>query len=151
MLGANHRDDQAGCSPCGAIVIAVTAAGHGIGGTTVKLISSPFRGSGRNVDSVVTGRADSARVKRELLDDRVREQIPGQFGDGGHRVLVRGPVKLHLEPLSLPDPEHLPEPQTAARAGDGLTLRIMYLGLEHDFHDHPGHVSSWVIRAYIVC
>ena len=56
------------------------------------------------------------------------------------RVLVGGPVEFHLEPLSLPDPEHLPEPQTAARAGDGLALRIMYLGLEHDFHDHPVHV-----------
>jgi len=29
-------------------------------------------------------------------------------------------------------------------------LRVVYLGLEHYFHDHPRHVSSRVIRAYIV-
>jgi hypothetical protein len=29
-------------------------------------------------------------------------------------------------------------------------LRIMYLRLEHYFHDHPRHVSSKAIRAYIV-
>src|SRR5580692_4764058 len=107
-------------------VIAVTARGRGSGSTR------------------------SARIQGELLDDRVGQQIPGQLGDRGHRVLVRRPVELHLEPLSQPDPEHLPEPQAAARARDGLPLRIMNLRLEHYFHDHPGHVSSWAIRAYIV-
>jgi hypothetical protein len=38
-----------------------------------------------------------------------------------------------------------------ARAGDGLALGVVYLRLEHDFHDHSRHVPSWVIRADIVC
>src|SRR5580700_10545969 len=93
--------------------------------------------------------ARSARVQGEVLDDRIGQQIPGQLGNRGHRVLVGRPVELHFEPLSLPDPEHLPEPQAPARARDGLSLRVMNLRLEHYFHDHPGHVSSWAIRAYI--
>ena len=33
---------------------AITAVGHGIGGTTVKVVGTPFRFSGRNVNPVVT-------------------------------------------------------------------------------------------------
>ena len=95
--------------------------------------------------------AGSAGVQGELLDDRIREQVPGQLGDRGQRRLVRGPVPFDLEPLPLPSPHDPTETQPVARAGNGLPLGVVNLRFEHDVHDHSGHVPSWTIRAYIVC
>src|SRR5579875_530780 len=96
------------------------------------------------------GGPGSAGTQRELLDDRVAQQLARQLCDDGHSGLVRGALDLHLEPLSLPDRQHLPEPEAPAGAGDGISLRVTDPGLGHDFHDHPCHVSSRAIRAYIV-
>src|SRR6516225_5115211 len=89
-----------------------------------------------------TERPFSPRMQGEVLYHRVGQQIPRQVCDRGHSRLVGRPVELHLEPLALPDVEYLAESQAMARAGDRLPLRIVYLRLEHYFHDHPRHVSS---------
>jgi len=89
-------------------------------------------------------------VQREFLYDRVRQQVPREVCDSRHSIVIRGAFELDLEPLSLPDSEHLAKPQPMAGAGNSISLRVMNLRLEHYFHDHPRHVSSQAIKTSIV-
>jgi hypothetical protein len=105
-------------------------------------------------------------VDSEFLNDRIRQQFGGEFGDAmGHGALRRrrrgpgvSPVLLagigsvngvgvgvgdfDLEPLPLPDGDDLGEPEPLARARDGLALRVVDLGLEHDVHNYLGHSTQ---------
>jgi hypothetical protein len=106
-------------------------------------------------------------VDCEFLNDRICQQFGCEFGDPmSHRALSRrrrglgvsGPVLLagigsvngvkflvgefDLEPLALPDGDDLGEPEPVARARDGLALRVVDLGLEHDVHNYLGHSTQ---------
>src|ERR1700728_1833837 len=83
--------------------------------------------------------AGSGRVNRELFDDRVGQQLVGQLGHPGQGGLVGGLAQLDLEPLALADADDLAESEPVARAGDGLTLRVMDLGFQHHLDDDSGH------------
>jgi hypothetical protein len=78
-------------------------------------------------------------IDGEFLDNRVREQLPGQFGDAIRR---HGLSQLDLEPLALADAGDLAEAETTARAGDCLTLGVVDLGLQHDVDDESRHIPN---------
>jgi hypothetical protein len=75
----------------------------------------------------------------EFLDNRVREELPGQFGDA---ILRHRLGQFDLEPLALADAGDLAEAETPAGAGDCLTLGIMDFGLEHDVDDESRHIPN---------
>jgi hypothetical protein len=72
----------------------------------------------------------------EFLDNRIRQQLGGELTDP---LRARGPGQLDLEPLALPHTGDLAETEPAAGAGDGLTLRIVNLGLQHHVDNESGH------------
>jgi len=77
-------------------------------------------------------------MDEKFLDDRICEQLGGQLG---YPLLAGRLAELDLEPLALPHPGNLPEPQSSAGTGDGLTLGVMDLGLQHDVDDYLGHTG----------
>jgi len=117
----------------------------------------------------------SSPVDGELLDDGIRQQFGCEFGDplghrvgprrrvasGGHAVCrswlptgngrVNGIRELDLKPLALADREHLGEPETVARARDGLALWIVDLRLEHDVHHYLGHSTQRTRTQHLTC
>lgn len=109
----------------------------------------------------------SDTVDSEFLNDRICQQFGGEFSDPMRQRLLprcgRGPGlrgstaaagigcgngarlrigELDLEPLALPDGDDFGEPEPVARARDGLALRIVDLGLEHDVHHYLGHAAQ---------
>jgi hypothetical protein len=50
--------------------------------------------------------------------------------------------ELDLEPLALADACDLTEPETPAGADDGLALRVMDFGLQHDVDDESRHMPN---------
>ena len=79
----------------------------------------------------------------EFLDDRVRQQLCGELGDtdlGGAGVSYV--ADFDLEALSLADRYHLAEAEPVACPGDGLSLRVPDLRLQHDVDDYLGHTPQ---------
>ena len=83
-----------------------------------------------------------SRVQRELLDHRVREQVRGELGDRLERRLIGRAADFDLEPLALPHAEHAGVAEAMRGFRDGVPLRIVNFGLEHDVNNDTGHVSS---------
>lgn len=82
-------------------------------------------------------------VDCEFLNDRICQQFGGQFGYPNRRPArrFRGlfASDLDLEALALPDRDDLGEPEPVTGSGDGLALRVVDLGLEHDVDNYLGH------------
>lgn len=110
---------------------------------------------GRDGEQVSSGRSPghSRIVDCEFLNDRICQQFGGQFGHAIH-----GPVRafrgrlagdLNLEALALPDRDHLGKPEPVTGTGDGLALRVVNLGLEHDVDNYLGHSTQSTAEAHL--
>lgn len=92
----------------------------------------------------------SRTVDCEFLNDRICQQFGGQFGHANRRaVRGLGPGDLDLEALALPDRDNLREPEPMTGPGDGLALRVVDLGLEHDVDNYPGHSTQRTAEAHL--
>jgi hypothetical protein len=79
------------------------------------------------------------RLDGKFLDDRVCQQLGRELG----HLAFRGRLgQFEFEALALPDAGHLTEAQTAAGAGDRITLRVMDFRLEHYVNDDLRHNGS---------
>src|SRR5271165_7542090 len=78
-------------------------------------------------------------MDRELLDDGVRQQLGRELG---HPVSCDRLGQLNLEPLALAHTSDLAEAEAPAGAGDGLTLRVVDLRLQHHIDDESGHIPN---------
>ena len=87
----------------------------------------------------------SDRANGEFLDNRICEQLGGELTD----PLSAGRLaELDLEALALPYPGDLAETQPTAGACDGLTLRVVDLGLQHDVDNESGHLQNSTRAAF---
>lgn len=83
--------------------------------------------------------AGSGGMYRELLDDWIGEQFGCQFRD----PLIGGRLaQFDLEPLTLPNRNDLAEAEAAARTGNGITLGVVDLGLQHHLDDESAHTRT---------
>src|SRR5579871_3535459 len=91
-----------------------------------------------------TGR--SRIVDCEFLNDRICQQFGGQFGHPIRRLAcrLRGFLAgyLDFEALALANRDDLSEPEPVTGTGDGLALRVVDLGLEHDVDNYLGHSTQ---------
>jgi hypothetical protein len=90
----------------------------------------------------------SSPVDGELLDDGIRQQFGREFSKAAR---LNGLRELDLKPLALADGEHFGEPETVARARDGLALRIVDFRLEHDVHHYLGHSRQRTRTLHLTC
>jgi hypothetical protein len=85
----------------------------------------------------VACRSDGANG--EFLDNRICQQLGGELTDP---VGAGWLTELDLEPLALAHARDLAETEPMASPGDGLTLRIVNLGLQHHVDNVSGHVEN---------
>lgn len=95
----------------------------------------------------------SGTVDCEFLNDRICEQFGGQFGHANRRAIraFRSVLagNLEFEPLALPDRDDFRESEPVTGSGDGLTLRVTDLGLEHDIDNDLGHRTQRTAEAHL--
>ena len=88
----------------------------------------------------------SRLVDCEFLNDRICQQFGGQLGHQNRRPASRFRSiawgDLDLETLALADRDNLGEPEPVTGTGDGLALRVVDLGLEHDVDNYLGHSTQ---------
>src|SRR5262245_66340299 len=75
-------------------------------------------------------------MDREVLDDRVGKQRPGDLSDPG---VVDRLIDLKFEVLPLAHRGHAGVAEPGERAEDRLTLRVEDLRLQDDVDDDPRH------------
>ena len=75
----------------------------------------------------------------ENLDDGICEQFRRQLG---HSLPRNGLRQVDLKPLALANAGDLTEAEATAGAGNGLTLRIVDLWLQHHVDDESGHIPN---------
>ena len=81
----------------------------------------------------------STGMDRKFLDDWIRQQLRRQLCN----PLRAGRLaEFDLEPLALPDPGYLAEPETPAGARDRLPLRVVDLRLQHHVDDESRHTGT---------
>ena len=81
----------------------------------------------------------STGMDRKFLDDWIRQQLRRQLCN----PLRAGRLaEFDLEPLALPDPGYLAEPETPAGARDRLPLRVVDLRLQHHLDDESRHTRT---------